>query len=343
MNRPRPDPPPPPLPRLRPRPLPWVMILLLLSVLLPGCADGSSGSAAEAGRYSLTVITEQEHTFGDDQVNVGPLVVAGGTVIMAPGAEQRGTVLALAGELVVEGTVDGDLLALGGDVSLTDGSVVTGDVQQAGGSLEVSDTADVEGRLTTDAEIGQVLGGGSAERTSLPGVLLQLVLTVLLAAAAAAVIARLAPRPTRRVQAAATEHPVVSGALGTLVLVTTPALVVSMVFTLLLIPLALVVLVLLGGVVLYGLIGLGRGFGARLVASRRTLGPAGEAALGTGVLVAAMNVVALVPLLGPIVLVLVGAVATGAAMLTGLGTRTYTPPDDPDTLGEAPRTRRERT
>lgn len=303
-------------------------LAVLLWALLAGCADTSSPELT--GRYSLTVVTEHEHILAADQVGVGPLVVAGGTVVLEPGTQHQGTVLALAGDLVVQGTVDGDLLALGGDVTLTEGSVVTGDLQQAGGTLDRQAGAQVGGRVVQDADVGQVLGGTSEDAgDGWAGRLLWLVVTVVAAAAAAALLVRLAPAASARVRDAGTHHPVVSGALGTLVLVMAPALVVSMVFTVLLVPLALVLLVLLGGLVAYGLLGLGRGLGERLT-RRRATSPVRSAALGSSLLVAGLHLLGWVPLAGPVVLVVLAAVGTGAVLLTGLGTRRYVPPPDVD-------------
>jgi hypothetical protein len=310
--------------------LPMIVLRALALVLLLLAAAGCTEGPGAEGRYSLTVVTQGEHTFGADQVSVGPLVVAGGDVHLQAGADHRGELFALAGQVRLEGRVDGDVLALGADIVLEDGAVVTGDLRQAGGTVVRSAGSTVQGQVTETDDVGQVFGGQGEAPTLLDRLIWWLV-TVVALAGPAWLLTRVAPRPVDRVRRASTGHPVVSGALGTLVLVMTPALVVSMVFTLFLIPLALVVAVLLGGVVAYGLVGLAHALGAGVV--RRTgwsLRAPGQAALGTGVLVSALHLVALLPVLGVLVLAVVAAVATGAVLLTGLGTRTYTPPPNPD-------------
>jgi hypothetical protein len=306
------------------------LALVLLVLAATGCTEGPGAE----GRYSLTVVTEGEHTFGADQVSVGPLVVAGGDVHLQEGADHRGELFALAGQVRVEGRVDGDVMALGADVALGDGAVVTGDLRQADGTVVRSAGSTVQGQVTETDDVVQVFGG-QGEAPSLLDRLTWWLVTVVALAGPAWLLTRLAPRPVGRVRRASTDHPVVSGALGTLVLVLAPALIVSMVFTLFLIPLALVVAVLLGGVVAYGLVGLGYGMGAGIVRRTgwQTRAP-GQAAVGTGILVSVLYLVALLPVLGFLALAVVAAVATGAVLLTGLGTRTYTPPPDPEGMEE---------
>ncbi len=309
------------------RPARLLVLLALLAVLTGGCA-GTDGAAPD-GRYSLSVVTENEHRFAAGEVSVGPLVIAGGDTTLEEGSEHHGTVAVLAGDLTLDGTLDGDLLVLGGAVRLGGKGVVTGDVQRAGGSLERAEGATVRGREQDQADPADLVGEPTAGST-VAGRLVWVALTTLVLAGLAWLLVRLAPRPTRRVEAAATTHPVVSGALGTLVLLTAPALLVSMGFTLVLLPLAIALLLPLAAVVTYGVLGLGLGAGTRLRARiRRQPSAATTAALGTGLLVLALHVVGAVPVIGLVAYAAVGTVGTGAVLLTALGTRAYVPPADP--------------
>ena len=303
----------------------------LMVVALVGLAAGCAGDAGPGseGRYSLTVVTQHEHAFTAGQVSVGALVVAGGTVSLEAGSTHRGTILALAGDLTVGGTVDGDLLALGGTVTLRKGAVVTGDAVVAGADLRREPGSLVQGQVTEQADVGEVAeqsGGSESLLDRLPW----MVATVVGMAGFAWLMVRLAPRATERVRRAATTYPVVSGALGTLVLVTAPAFLVAMVFTLVLFPLALVLVAPLAGVVVYGLVALGLALGGQI--TRRTRwqpSASARAAWGTGALAVVINIAGRLPLLGVLPVAVLGAVGTGAVLLTGLGTRTYAPPTDP--------------
>lgn len=89
---------------------------------------------------------------------------------------------------------------------------------------------------------------------------------------------------------------------------------------------AVVVLILSGATLIYGGIGLGLGMGKRLL--RRTGTDARAGAPGTGLLVAAIQLLGLVPLVGVLAAAVTAVVAAGAVVLTGFGLRRYTPPDD---------------
>jgi len=89
---------------------------------------------------------------------------AGGSVVVAEGETVDG-LEAFAGSVVVRGTVDGDLSALSGDVTVTESGRVTGNVAGAAGSVRIAGTVDgdVSGAAgdVTIAESGTV--GGTLE------------------------------------------------------------------------------------------------------------------------------------------------------------------------------------
>ncbi|MGA8045339.1 MAG: polymer-forming cytoskeletal protein [Dermatophilaceae bacterium] len=306
----------------------WLRALVAATAILltAGCAAGTDPGID--GRYSLTLITQSVHTLPADQVSIGELVVAGGRVTQEAGATHRGTVLALAGDLLLEGTVDGDLVALGGTVTLGPNATVTGDLQVAGADVIRESGSAVAGEVTEptvlDATTDESTGPSARERIA------WLVATVALMAASAWLLVRLMPRATGRVRRTVTEFPVISGALGTLVLLTAPAFLIAMAFTIVLIPLALVLLVPLALIVAYGLIGLGLALGT-LLARRTPWRPSqpAVAAWGTGILTAALTLLGTIPLAGLLAFGVAATVGTGAALLTGLGSRTYVPPEDP--------------
>jgi hypothetical protein len=327
------------------RPRPWwtgpsrssramtlTLALLVLAVLATGCGTGSID-----GRYALTLVTEGQHVVGPGETVVGDLVILGGSVTLEPGAEQRGSINVLGGDLDVGGQVGENLTVLGGTATLAGTAVVAGDVTEAGGTLTRAADAVVQGQVVTGPDPATVLGT-TARETSPAATAGRFALLVAIMSGLAWLVTRVAARPVRRVAAAASGFPLVSGALGTLVLITAPALLVAMVVTLVLIPVALLVLAVLGVLVAFGLIALGAGVGARIVRRLRwRCGQPAAAAIGTAALVALLQVVSLLSVPGALAVGATFAVATGAVVLTGFGTRTYTPPDDAEDEMAVPR------
>lgn len=308
-----------------------LLLLVLVGLLVAGCS-----TPAETGRYSATLVTQREHAVGPGESLLGDTVVAGGAMELAEGSEHLGSLTVLAGEARIAGRISGDLMVLGGSAALTETAEVGGDVAVAGGSLTRAPDALVRGTLTESPDPTAVLGRTDEPTDPVDRVLAGLAGIVALAGLGW-LAARVAPRPLQRTQAAATGFPVVSGALGALVLITVLPLVVSMVFTLFLIPLAGLVLVGLVVTTGYGLLALGRGLGLRIL---RTMGRSATTgsgpaavALGTAVLVTGLQLATLVPFVGGVAVAVLVVVAVGAASLTGFGLRPYTPPAD--TLEEA--------
>lgn len=100
---------------------------------------------------------------------------SGGTVVVGEDETADGYLEAFAGSVVVRGTVEGDLRAVGGDVRIAEsgavrgdvevsgGSVaidrtVTGNVEAGGGSVRVTDTGQIDGSLQAGA--GSIYLGG---------------------------------------------------------------------------------------------------------------------------------------------------------------------------------------
>ncbi|WP_298584643.1 polymer-forming cytoskeletal protein [uncultured Kocuria sp.] len=305
------------------RTCPLLLVLLLLGLLVTGCS-----APADTGRYSVTLITQQHHVVDERQILVGDTVVAGGTVVVAEDAEHRGSLTVLAGEVRISGRVAGDLTVLGGTAALTGTAEITGDVAAAGGALTREPGTMVRGSVTEEPGPATVLERSRRSRAPAERALWSLA-GVAVMAGLAWLAARLAPRPLHRTAAAATAFPVISGALGTLVLIAALPLVASMIFTLFLIPVAGIVLLGLGAITVYGLLAAGRALGDRILHRLgRTWSTPRAAALGTAVLVAALQVIGLVPVVGAVVTAAVLVTAVGAVLLTRFGLRPYTPPDD---------------
>lgn len=311
-----------------------LLVLLVVIVPLGGCADGIVRGA---------VVFDGEHAVVRGETLEGDLVVLAGRAEIHEGALVRGSVWVLGGACVVSGAVEGDVTGLAGRLTVGDDSRVGGDLVLGGSDAEVAEGAQVEGETTET--LTQVSGDGASTGPRLrTGLQAALVLGV------AALIASVWwGVPLARVGAAAVRHPVASLATGVMAGLTGLIVVVLVGFTLVLLPVA--VLMGLGGLVAVALgwAGLAAYIAVR-VATPRLPRP-----LVTGLLAAAVPVavtlLALVPLAGGALALLAAAWGLGAALLTRVGSREFRPaviadveqaeqgdegqPDDAPTAGKA--------
>ena len=285
-----------------------LLALVVAIVPLGGCADGIVRGA---------VVFDGEHAVVRGETLDGDLVVLAGRAEIDEGAVVRGSVWVLGGACVVSGVVEGDVTGLAGRLTLGDSSRVGGDLVLGGSDAEVAEGAQVEGETTET--LSQVSGDGASAgprlRTGLQAALLLGVLAL--------VVSVWWGVPLARVGAAAVRHPVASLATGVMAGLTGLIVVVLVGFTLVLLPVA--VLMGLGGLVAVALgwAGLAAYVAARLATPRL------PRALATSLLAAAVMVVvtllALVPLAGGAIALLAAAWGLGAALLTRVGSREFRP------------------
>lgn len=300
-----------------PRALGMVLLLLLVGLVVSGCS-----APAEAGRYSVTLIIEQHHVLKDGQTLVGDTVVAGGTMFLDEGAEHLGSMTVLAGDTRISGRIVGDLTILGGTATLTDTAMITGDLVAAVGAVTRTQGTVVQGSVRNALT-------ASSEPSALGERAAWSLLAVAVMAGLAWLATRLAPRPMHRTAAAATGFPLVSGALGALILIAALPLMASMIFTLFLIPVAGIVLLGVGATAVYGLLATGCELGGHI---GRRLGmawtPSRAASLGTAILMAGLLLIRFVPFVGAGVTAIIFLISVGATFLTAFGLRTYLPPSE---------------
>lgn len=154
---------------------------------------------------------------------------------------------------------------------------------------------------------------------------LRALISYLVLAAAGAFLAVRRPALLARVAEAATQHPLVGGAVGLLSGLVAPALLVLMAFTVVLLPVTTVGLILAVLVVGYAQMALGWAAGQWL--ARRRGWAAGRATFaGTLALLVALWLLRLIPVAGDLLAMLVTLVAVGAVLLTRFGTVAYQPP-----------------
>ena len=223
---------------------------------------------------------------------------------MPAGVRVPEPIYVIGGSLAVEGEVESDLIQLAGTMTVEDGARV-GD-EQIAGTLVVSPGTDVGRR--TSIELPTTRGDPA-------GGLIATVMSMLLLAGVAYLLARRRSGALDNVAAAVTGHPLITFTVGLLLGLTAVSVLVFMAFTLVLIPVA--VLGILAGVVtlVHGLVAWGYLIGCRLPVRNARLGTA----LGAAGVIGGLRVAGLIPLLGDLIVAVVFLTGLGALVVTFFG------------------------
>ncbi len=294
---------------------PLTFLVAFLSLFLAACGSD--------GLYRFTLVTEGEHILTQDLTS--SLIVTDGSVTLPAGTMLDGSVHILSGSFNVDGHITGDVFFLNGDLTLGPSARIGGDLNLGSGSYHPSPDSVIVGQINTGAGIPLPdLPEKQAPtvwilllRTLISGSLLGLVATVLI---------RYVPGAVGRVGEAATHHSLVSGAVGLLVGVVGISLLVTMAYTILLIPVTLLGFFLLGVAALYGWIGLGISagrLGIRIL--KRPVKPSAAAFISMLVFMLMLELVSSIPLIGDLLGLSVVLIGLGAVALTRFGLRRFTP------------------
>jgi hypothetical protein len=118
----------------------WLLLPALLLVISAPLSLHASGKEAQVQIGKSIVIEENEQA--------GDLVCVGCSIRMAGTC---GDVVAVGGSISVEGTVKGDVVAIGGGLHLGNNASVAGDVVTVGGGLHRSPTSLVKGSVISQS------------------------------------------------------------------------------------------------------------------------------------------------------------------------------------------------
>lgn len=241
------------------------------------------------------------------------LVVAGGNVTVPSEARVNGSIYLLGGNLTIAGTVAGNVVHVSGGLVVTETAAVGGELRLFGTRPRVAEEARVGQVNDLAAGADRAAGGGP-----LPAFLHALVLGL-----AAAIIGRRWPRLLDNAGGTVRDAPVVSATVGGFVAATGLALAVFMAFTVVLIPIALLLVAAGLAILAYGEIVLGDLVGRRLPVDGR----GGRAGIGTAIVVLGFAVLSLVPVLGGTVQAALLVAALGAVLLSSFGLEKFERPD----------------
>jgi hypothetical protein len=236
-----------------------------------------------------------------------------------------GTVHLLMGRLALNGTITGDVSFMNGELSLGPSARIEGDLNLGGGSFHRSPGSVIEGTINTGA--GVSLPAIPERETPLDwSFWLRAMVSGMLSGLIAAGLARYFPSVTGRIAEVITAHSLACGAMGILVGIVGISLAVTMAYTILLIPVSILLLFLLAAAVFLGWIGLGSELGRFLVrVSKRPIRPSMAAFIGTFAFMPAFQLLTSIPLFGGLLGIAMAAVGLGSVSLTRFGLRRFMP------------------
>lgn len=282
---------------MRPEAVPLLVVALLLITAQPGVE-------------SISTVVD-----GDQRIETGAdaVVVLDGNATVAAGTTVDASVYVLGGTVRIDGTVDGGVTQMAGEVTASSSARVTGSYDVYGGTQTVADGADVPVEVIAEPF--------TQERSPAEAVGL-FVLQALGLVVAGFVVGRRYDALLANVGHSIRHHPVVSVTVGLLATVTLLALFVFMAFTIVLIPVTVLGLVAGMVVYLYAYTCLGYVIGRRLRPDR----PGLATAAGSVLFLAASELLGFVPVVGGFVPLLVLVTAAGAVVITYFGLREFHPP-----------------
>lgn len=326
-----------------------LMVLMIGGLVLPLTTAAAASERPDDG----VVIWNEDYTLPKNQAIDGSLIVFNGDASIKTQSRVKGDVVVWNGNVDVDGVIEGDLVASNGDIQLNEHAQVQGDVVCTWNcSIEREEGSHVGGELIRGpslrglpfAQLGEP--GLSISRPSIetkplwlsgPEQLLRWILrtvrrvvTVLVLAATAGLVALIWPQATDRVGRAAFESPGASLGVGLLTAASAGALIVALTVTICLSPAALLIALALGAAGLFGWLAIGARIGARLLRAldAGSLSSLLSASLGTLVItlvgIGLSSAFCLSPL-GWFLIVVVGCLGLGAVVLTRLGTESYIP------------------
>lgn len=316
----------------------WVPVVVLVAALaLPGPAYAGQGEQGQ-------VIFGGTFTLESGEVLNGDLVIFGGSVELEEGSIVDGDVLLFGGNAEVHGEIGGDLALLGGNADLGPSAVIGGDVVTLGGNVHRAQGAVVEGDFVSaegfylpfDFELPNLPDIGDTVRirpfgrssfgpffSPVTGIL-WFILRSLLVAALAILVVLFWPKPAERAGHAAVSQPIVAGGLGCLTFIVVPILSILMAITIIGLPVSFLTVVALVVAVVFGWIAIGVEVGRRMAeAFDWELHPAAAAGIGTLAVSFVVGGIGLIPCIGWLAPLLVGAAGLGAVILTRFGSREY--------------------
>jgi hypothetical protein len=294
----------------------YYFLMIFACLMLTACNP-------EEGMLQATLITQGDHVISSD--HAGDLILLGGTTILPEGVSLNGSAHIFSGKLNVNGTIQGDIAFLNGDLTLGPDAVIHGDLSLGSESFKQAPGAKIMGATLTGSGISIPNLPEQKKTTPWGGTLRSLISAIILGFIAMP-LARFLPRSLNRVSDAAIQHPLISGAMGILVGIVGISLLITMAYTILLIPVTLLGFMALGASVLYSWICLGSVIGEFCFKKyKQPFSPSKRAFFGTCLFVILHQLVSNIPVIGGLIGLSLTGIGLGAVFLTRFGIRNFVP------------------
>lgn len=293
-----------------------LLLFIFFAFLLAAC-DGR-------GVYSGKLILDGDVTVQPGQVEAAEILLLNGTLTVAESARLEGDVYQFLGDLTINGEVDGNVLQFGGNLALGPQAIIRGDLTLSGDLLSGTPEQVVDGeviRSDVGAPVNQL--NTSLNRLSQG---LRLLIELLGLSLLAYGLVGAFPVHFNHIQGALGKHFIVSLAMGLLAGLVGLSLAVQMIFTVVLIPVALLLLLLFAVAIVLGWIGFGVLVGGWLV-QRWNIEwtPPVKAGVGTLLFTLLFRLANWLPLIGGTLSLLFIVTALGAVFLTRFGWQKFVP------------------
>jgi len=280
------------------------------------------------------------YTLGAGDILDGDLIILGGSADIEETAVVDGDAVVLGGTLRNSGKITGDVLVLGGLVELASTAIVQGDVTTISGNLNRDPGAVIDGDVNTSTTGPLPLPlpvdpGVTPLENGFPGVVANTASSIwnglffffrsFMWAALAVLLVLFVPKQSERIAETVISNPVASTGLGLLTMLAAPVFVLLTAITIIGIPIALFLGLVLGAAWIFGLVAIGAEAGKRLTCLlKQNWAFPVSAAMGAFLLTIVINGIRhVVPCIGWLAPVVVGSVGLGAVVLTLFGSREY--------------------
>ncbi len=307
--------------------------LLTSSLLVALWALATAAPALAASQQVSDRICTGDNLVIASGETVNNVLAFGCNVTVSQGASVQGDISAFGGNVLAQGTVNGSITVIGGNITVEETGVVNGNLSTLGGNISTMPGATVGGNITSTFSpprplpvppvppVPPAIGGARPFRFGFD--LFGSLVTALAFAALGALIVIFAPEPTRRVSNAVVKRPWGSAGVGCLTLILLPVLCILLTITVIGLPVALILgLIAIVGWI-FGWIAIGYLAGERILQALRAKDILPVVAVVLGVII--LMLVSQIPVIGWLVWLIVGLLGIGAVVLTRFGTRAYPP------------------
>lgn len=309
-----------------------VFALFIVAILIPQTTQAS-------GFMDDKVVFGGNYTLEEGETLNGELVVFGGNATLERETTVNGDVVVFGGSANVDGTINGDLVAMGGYLEIEDHAQINGQLTAFGSSIERSEEAEINGNIVTTEDIPFEFNfpNGVTMPSQLPHMLHYahvplisggwFLFKILIWTGIAILAILFFQEQAETISETALEQPLMSAALGLLIVILIPVALLTLIITILLSPLVLIAIPVLYAAWMLGWAALSLEVGKRLMkTTNQTWPPALYAGLGMAILALIFNgFQAVVPCLGGLPKFFVGMWMLGAVALTKFGTQKYVP------------------